>query len=182
MILDLIFLIVVVYGFYLGFTPKYTSWFSMVILTVTSLILAMNIAPYVTDFLASNARMDSGLIFFITLIFSFLMSVMIVKLLMGYSESMVKKDNMNLAANLSSGLVISALLLIVYGMALYVGEETNIIHKNLRKESVTYNFTRSFPSEAKASVASVKPAFDDFWEYLSDGMNDNYKHSKKRGR
>jgi len=182
MLVDICFVLVLAYGFFLGFTPKVSQGLSMIILVISSLVLALNMAPFITQFIADNYRVDSGVLFFVALVVSFLFSTMIIRLLMGYFQNFVKQDNMNLATNLSSGLVIGCLLLIGYGMLLYLGEQTNIIDKRTRKESVTYSFARQFPEKAKASVVSAKPMFEDFWEYISDSVEDNYKESKRRSK
>lgn len=182
MLMDLIFLVVVVYGFYLGFSPRVTGAVSRFFLVVFSLLLSLNIAPHITDFIGSHYKTETGILFFFTLIVSFLLSVMMIRLIMGYSERFVQKDNMNLATNLSSGLIIGSLLLVVYGYVLYVGDEANVISKQAKKESVTYDFTRQFPEKARASLVSAKPIVEDFWDYISEGMEDNYKRSKRRGK
>lgn len=182
MLIDVLFTLIVIYGFYLGFSPKVTGAVSRFFLVIFALLLSLNIAPYLTDLIGSNYKTETGILFFVTLVASFLLSVMTIRLVMGYFEKFVQKDNMNLATNLSSGLIIGCVLMIGYGMLLYVGDEAKVISKQAKRDSVTYSFARQFPEKARASVVSAKPIVEDFWKYVSEGMEDNYKRSKKRGR
>ncbi|MFT4758473.1 MAG: putative membrane protein required for colicin V production [Paraglaciecola sp.] len=182
MLIDLIFTVVVVSGFYLGFSPKVTGAVSRFFLVIFALLLSLNIAPYITEFVGSHYKTETGILFFFTVIVSFLISVMMIRLVMGYTGKFVQQDNMNLATNLSSGLLIGCLLLVAYGGLLYVVDEADVISKQTKRDSLTYSFAREFPEKARASMVSAKPIVEDFWEYITDGMEDNYKKSKKSGR
>lgn len=182
MLIDLIFTVVVVYGFYLGFSPKVTGAVSRFFLVIFALLLSLNIAPYITDFIGSHYKTETGILFFFTIIISFLLSVMLIRLVMGYTGRFVQQDNMNLATNLSSGLLIGCILLVFYGSLLYGADEANVISRQTKKDSLTYSFAVEFPSKAKASVVSAKPIVEDFWDYVTEGMEDNYKKSRRRGK
>ena len=56
MLVDICFVLIVAYGFYLGFTPKISEGLSMVFLIIASLVTALNIAPHVTSFIARNYK------------------------------------------------------------------------------------------------------------------------------
>lgn len=182
MLVDVIFTVIVIYGFYLGFSPKVTNAVSRFFLVIFALLLSLNIAPYITDFIGSHYKTETGILFFVTVIASFLFSIMTIRLVMGYFEKFVQKDNMNLATNLSSGLIIGCVLLVGFGLLLYIGDEAKVISKETKRESITYKFARQFPEKARASVVSAKPIMEDFWDYVSGGMEDNYKRSKRKAR
>jgi hypothetical protein len=57
-----------------------------------------------------------------------------------------------------------------------------VISKQTKRDSLTYSFAVEFPSKAKASMVSAKPIVEDFWDYVTEGMEDNYKKSKRRGK
>jgi len=182
MVVDIIFVLVIVYGFYLGFSKKIIRTITLSLLVIFALLLSLNLVPFTTELLGSFLKTDSGVLFFIGLLTSFIVAVFLIRLIMTWLEGVFKKENVSVATHLSSGLIMGSILLVIYGSGLIFFEKAEAIGPDVRKASVTYDFTRGFPEKAKASVISVKPVIEDFWNYVSGSVKKNYEESEKKSK
>ncbi|HFA49539.1 MAG TPA: CvpA family protein [Bacteroidetes bacterium] len=182
MFIDIIFVLVIVYGFYLGFSQKIIRTFTLSLLIIAALLLSLNLAPFTTDFLSNFLNSDSGVLFFVGLLTSFVVAIFLIRLIISWIEGVFKKENVSIATHLSSGLIMGSLLLIVYGSGLLMFEKADAIDAKTKKASLTYKFTRNFPEKAKASFVSVKPVVVDFWDYVSGSVKKNYRESEKKSK
>ncbi len=182
MVVDIIFVLVIVYGFYLGFSKKIIRTITLSLLVVFALLLSLNLVPFTTDLLRSFVKTDSSILFFISLLASFIVAVFVIRLLMVWLEGVFKKENVSIATHLSSGLIMGSILLVIYGTGLIFCEKAEAIGPDVKKASVTYDFTRGFPEKAKASVVSVQPVLVEFWAYVSGSVQKNYKESEQKSK
>ena len=182
MLLDIIFVLILGYGFYLGFSERVINTFALGVLIVLALLLSINLAPIISDFLAPRLNVDGGLVFFIGMLVSFFFGVIVIRMLITWIEGIVSKDNINIAAKLGSGLVMGGILLLIYGVGIGTADKLDAIDRKMKKESVTYHFTKDFPTVVKRGVTSVSPVAKEFWAHVSGGVEDNYKRSERRNK
>lgn len=182
MILDIIFAVVVGYGFYLGYSQKAARTVSLAVLVVLSLLLSLSLCPYITDFLSTIVQADSKVLFFIGFSASFLLAILSVKWMLTWLESTLKKDNVSMATHVSTGLVTGAFFLFLYGAGLGLIDDTKVIDPQVKRESVTYSFSKKFPDSAKASLTGVGPVVEDLWGYITNSVEKNYEEAEKSNR
>ena len=182
MIVDIIFVALLAYGFYLGFSQKIIRVVTLSLTVIFALLLSLNLVPFTNELLGSFLETDSTVLFFIALLSSFIVAVFLIQLLVSWLEGVFKKENVGMATRLSSGLIMGAILLVIYGFSLNFFDDADAIGPKTKKDSVTYKFTRQFPEKAKASMVSVQPVIEEFWDYVSGSVQDNYKESEKKSR
>ena len=149
MLIDIIFVLIVVYGFYLGFSQRVIRTFSLSVLVILALLLSINLAPMISNFLSPRLNVDGGMVFFVGILVSFFVAVIVIRMLTSWIETIVNKDNVNLATQLGSGLIMGCLLLIVYGLGIEAVDKISGIDKKTKRESIPYDFASEFPSVAK---------------------------------
>ncbi len=179
MLIDILFILIIGYGFYLGFSERVINTFSLGVLIVLALLLSINLAPVISNFLSPRLNVDGGIVFFLGLLISFFVGVIIIRMLITWFEGIVSKDNVTIAAKLGSGLIMGSLLLVVYGLGIEAVDKISGIDNKVKRESVTYDFARDFPNVAKRSIVSVSPVAKEFWAYVSGNMEDNYRRNER---
>ena len=117
--------------------------------------------------------------FFVGILISFFVAVIVIRMLTSWIETIVNKDNVNLATQLGSGLIMGCLLIIVYGLGIEAVDKISGIDKKTKRESITYDFASGFPHVAKKGIASVQPVAKEFWAHLSGNVEKNYKRTEK---
>jgi membrane protein required for colicin V production len=182
MILDIIFAIVVGYGFYLGYSKKAARTVSLLIMVVLSLLLSLSLCPFITDFLSTKIQADSKVLFFVGFVTSFLIAVFSVRWVLSWLEDVLKKDNVSMATYVSTGLVTGAFFLFLYGSGLSLFDDANGIDPKVKRQSVTYDFTTKFPESAKSSLTGVGPVVEDLWGYITNSMEENYEEAERSNR
>ena len=179
MLIDIIFVLIIGYGFYLGFSQRVIRTFSLSVLVILALVLSINLAPMISNFLSPRLNVDGGIIFFIGLLVSFFVGIIVIQMLKNWIEGIVDKDSISLATQLGSGLIMGCLLLIVYGLGIEAVDKISGIDKHTKRESITYDFASEFPGVAKKGIASVQPVAKEFWTYISGNVEKNYKRTEK---
>ncbi|HHM20506.1 MAG TPA: CvpA family protein [Bacteroidetes bacterium] len=182
MIVDIIFVLLLAYGFYLGFSQKIIRVITLSLTVIFALLLSLNLVPFTTELFGSFIKTDSSLLFFIALLASFIVAVFLIRIVVSWLENIFKKENVGIATRLSSGLIMGAILLVIYGLGLNFFDSAKAIAPDTKRESVTYKFTRDFPNRAKAGMTSVQPVIERFWDYVSGSVEKNYKASERRSR
>ena len=179
MLIDILFVLIIGYGFYLGFSERVINTFSLGLLVVLALLLSVNLAPRISDFLAPRLNVDGGITFFIGMLVSFFVGVILIRVIITWIEGIVDKENISIAAKLGSGLIMGSLLLVVYGLGLQAVDKISGIDRKVKRESATYYFAEDFPNVAKRSITSVSPVAKEFWSYVSGNVEDNYRRSER---
>lgn len=179
MLVDILFALVLGYGFYLGFSERVIRTFSLGVLVILALLVSINLAPIISNFLSPRLNVDGGIVFFVGLLGSFFVGVIAIRMILSWIEGMVSKENVSLATQLGSGLIMGSLLLVVYGLGIQAFDKLSGIDKRTKKESLTYEFAHDFPNIAKRSITSVQPVAQEFWGYVSGNMEKNYKRSER---
>ena len=182
MVVDIIFVALLVYGFYLGFSQKIIRTITLSLTVIFALLLSLNIVPFSTEILGSFLKTDSSILFFIALLASFIVAVFLIRIIVTWLQGVFKKDNVNMATNLASGLIMGSILLVIYGSGLNFFDKANAIGSDTKKDSVTYKFTQQFPEKAMASMVSIQPVIENFWDYVSGSVQKNYKESERKSK
>jgi len=179
MLVDIFFALVLGYGFYLGFSERVIRTFSLGVLVILALLISINLAPIISNFLSPRLNVDGGIVFFAGLLGSFFVGVIAIRMILSWVEGFVSKENVSLATQLGSGLIMGSLLLVVYGLGIQAFDKLSGIDKRTKKESLTYDFAHDFPNIAKRSITSVQPVAKEFWGYVSGNVEKNYKRSER---
>ena len=182
MVVDIIFILLIIYGFYLGFSQKIIRTVTLSLTVIFAILLSLNIVPFSTEILSSVLKTDSSILFFIALLASFILAVFIIRIIVTWLQGIFKKDNVNMATQLSSGLIMGAILLCIYGSGLNFFDQADAIGPDTKKASVTYKFTQQFPGKAMAGMVSIQPMFEKFWTYVSGSVEKNYKENEKKSK
>ncbi|MBK6949156.1 MAG: CvpA family protein [Haliscomenobacter sp.] len=95
MVIDIILVIVAVYGFYVGYTRGIIKTIFSVLAIAVGIIAALRFSPAVTDFLKQMFNETSPLMFVAGLILTFALTMMFLKLLGRGFEGLLEAANIN---------------------------------------------------------------------------------------
>lgn len=182
MVVDIIFILLLVYGFYLGFSQKIIRTVTLSLTVIFALLLSLNIVPFSTELLGAVIKTDSSILFFIALLASFILAVFLIRIIVSWLEGVFKKENVSMATQLSSGLIMGSILLCIYGSSLNFFDRADAIAPDTKKASITYKFTQQFPERAMASMVSMQPMMEKFWNYVSGSVEKNYKENERKSK
>lgn len=173
MVIDIILVIVAVYGFYVGYTRGIIKTIFSVLAIAVGIIAALRFSPMVTDFLKQMFNETSPLMFVAGLILTFTLTMMFLKLLGRGFEGILEAANINVINQTLGGAFMASVLILIYSGILWF--VLNSSFRNITEvtaDSQTYPFLKEYPEQVWKVAGKMKPLIQDFWDYTIDIMDE----------
>lgn len=164
MAIDIIFAIVVAYGFYLGFSRGIIRTVFTVLAYLFGLLAAFKFSPAATRFLETAFNNNNPLMFLAGFLLSFVLTMVLIRMLARGVEGLLKTANINIINQFAGGLLFSGIMVLLYSMILWFAERSTLVDQETRDTSFTYEYLEHFPEQVWAGYAYLKPTFDEFWD------------------
>ncbi len=171
MAIDIIFVITMLYGFYLGFSKGIIKTVFTVLSIMFGLMAAFKFAPAMTDFLESAFSNNNPLMLIAGFLLSFVLTMVIIRMIARGLEGLLKTANINIINQLAGGILLSGVLILLYSVILWFGDQATLINKEAKSKSITYVYLEKFPSQAKGIAYKIQPVFQEFWNQSLDMMD-----------
>lgn len=168
MTLDIIFLLFAILGFWAGYSRGIISTFFTILSFTVGLLAAFKMGPAFTNFLKDITNNDNPLMFVAGTLLSFIIMMVILRLISNGLEGLLKSANINFINQIIGGTVLGALAILVYSMLVWFGDQSHMIDQQTKLESKTYTYTKEFPDQMKGIAYQMKPIFTDFWNETLD--------------
>ena len=164
MAIDIIFAIVVAYGFYLGFSRGIIRTVFTVLSYLFGLLAAFKFSPAATRFLETAFNNNNPLMFLAGFLLSFVLTMVLIRMLARGVEGLLKTANINIINQFAGGLLFAGIMVLLYSMILWFAERSTLVDQETRETSFTYDYLEHFPEQVWAGYAYLKPTFDEFWD------------------
>ncbi len=171
MAIDIIFLLTVVYGFYLGFSKGIIKTVFSVLALLLGLMAAFKFAPAMTDFLESAFNNNNPLMLIAGFLLTFVLTMVLIRMIARGLEGMLKTANINIINQLAGGMLLSGVLILLYSVILWFGDQATLINDEAKRGSMTYVYLEKFPAQAKEIAYKIQPVFQEFWNQSLDMMD-----------
>ena len=171
MAIDIIFVVTMLYGFYLGFSKGIIKTVFTVLSIVFGLMAAFKFAPAMTDFLESAFSNHNPLMLIAGFLISFVLTMIIIRMIARGLEGVLKTANINIINQLAGGVLLAGVLILLYSVILWFGNQATLINDAAKNKSMTYVYLEKFPSQAKDIAYKVQPVFQEFWNQSLDMMD-----------
>lgn len=171
MVIDIIFAITLVYGFYLGFSKGIISTVFTILSLVFGLMAAFKFAPATTEFLKKAFNNTNPLMFLAGFLLSFVVVMILIRMIARGMEGLLKTANINIINQLAGGVLLGGVLLLLYSVIVWFGDQAHLIDDTTKRQSITYPYIETFPGEAKGIAYRFKPVFEEFWNSSLDMMD-----------
>ena len=172
MTLDIIFGVMAMLGFYMGYSRGIISTVFTVISYTVGIIAAIRIAPAFTRFLTDIVKSDNEVLMYIAgIILSFVIIMLILRLVSNGLEGILKSANINIINQMAGGALLCAVSIFLYSSMLWFADRSHLIDATTKSESVTYPYTKQFPNQVKGITQRLKPMFIEFWNETLDVLD-----------
>jgi len=171
MAIDIIFIITMLYGFYLGFSKGIIKTVFTVLSIIFGLMAAFKFSPAMTDFLESAFSNNNPLMLIAGFLLTFVITMIIIRMIASGLEGVLKTANINIINQLAGGILLSGILILLYSVILWFGDQATLINNEAKGKSITYVYLEKFPGQAKNIAYKVQPIFQDFWNQSLDMMD-----------
>ena len=171
MTLDIIFVLVAALGFWMGYSRGIIKTIFTILSFTIGLLAAFKMAPAFTRFLKDITQNDTPLMFIVGFLLSFIIMMVILRLISNGLEELLKSANINFINQIIGGAVLGAGAILVYSGLLWFADKSHMIDPQTKKTSITYNYTKEFPGQMQIVAAQLKPVFTDFWNEALDVLD-----------
>ncbi len=162
MAIDIIFVIVAGYGFYLGFSKGIIQTVFTVLSIMFGLMAAIRFAKPMTDFL-EDAFSPNPLMFIAGFLLTFVLTMFLIRLIARSVEGFLKTANINVINQIAGGVLLAALFIMLYSVILWFGDQTGAL-KEAKETSMTYDYLEEYPEYVWGVGKKIQPFIKDFYE------------------
>ncbi len=180
MIIDILLLLVIAYGFYLGFTRGIIKTIFSILAYIVGLIAAIKFSPAMTDLLEATFNTNSPFMYIAGLIVSFVLTMFLFRLLARGLEGILETVHVNIINQVAGGALLSAFMILVYSLLLWFADSSGILDAQTKRDSVTYAYLEEYPSYAWSAGQKLKPLFVDFWDHTVTFLDKVSDHAVER--
>lgn len=180
MVIDIIFVIAAVWGFYLGFSRGIIKTVFTILSFLFGLIAAFKFAPAATEFLKTTFNSGNPLMFLAGFLLSFVLTMLLIRMAAKALEGVLKTANINIINQFLGGVLLAGVMVLVYSAILWFGVSAHIVdERQAKQESMTYEYLINLPAQAGGVAQTVKPVFLEFWD-RSVEMMDNLENMSEK--
>lgn len=170
MAIDIIFAVIVVYGFYLGFNRGIIRTVLTLVAYFFGLLFAFRFAPDATRFLEQTFG-EQPLMIVAGFISTFLLAVLAIRLIIKGLEGILQTANINLINRIAGGLLVASTFVLLYSILLNFADRSRILTPTAKNTSYTYSYLEEYPAYAWAVGQRITPVVVDFYDYTIDFMD-----------
>ncbi len=163
MIIDIIFLIIALWGFYQGYSRGIIKTVFTVFSIVFGLMIAFKLTPAATRFLETAFNTTNALTFIAGFLLVFVLTMIIIRMTARFLEKSLEAAQINIINKFAGGVLLLSIYTLIYSWLLWFGSQAHIITEQTSKESISYPMLREFPGKMKVAFNFLKPGFQDFW-------------------
>jgi len=163
MVIDIIFVISLLWGFYLGFSKGIIKTLFTVLSIIIGLFAAFKFAPATTNFLETALKNTNPLMFLAGFICTFVFTMLLIRMFARGLEGVFKAANINFINQTVGGVFLGGVMVLLYSMLIWFGDQAHILNPDVKAESVTYVHLKEYPEQVRYMGEVVKPTFNEFW-------------------
>ncbi|MCB0580765.1 MAG: CvpA family protein [Phaeodactylibacter sp.] len=170
MAIDLIFVVLAAWGFYLGFSRGIIKTIFTILSVVFGLMMAFRFGPEITNVLESLFT-ENPLMFLAGFLLTFVGTMFLIRLFANFLEGALESANINFINQIVGGFFLSALMVLVFSMLVVFSDRAHLIGPATKAESVTLVYLEQYPQRVWALSRKAVPIFEDFWEHSIEFMD-----------
>lgn len=170
MVIDVVFAIFALWGFYLGFVRGIIKTVFTILSVVFGLMVAFRFGPQMTEILEQTLS-DNALMFVAGFLLTFVLTMLLIRLLARVLEGALETANINFINQIIGGGFMAALTILLYSVLLWFGDRSHLIDDQTKKNSATYPYLEQYPELIWEWGGKAKPIVEDFWDHSIEFMD-----------
>jgi len=172
MAIDIILLLVVGAGFWLGYTKGIVATLFSVLEYVVAILLTLGLSPFLSRFLTTSLNMDRMVALLLSTIIFFFVFIFLIKWMTKKMEASLKKGKLSGSTKVLGGIVMMLACIFLYSIILWLVDYYGLINEKMKLASYTYKLLEAIPAASRTLVLDLKPVFQRYWELIQDSVGD----------
>ncbi|MEO0732055.1 MAG: CvpA family protein [Bacteroidota bacterium] len=172
MVIDLICLVFLAYGFWIGYSKGIIATVLTLASYVIGVMAAMKFGPIMGDIVLGLIPQGGHAIAFLAgVILVFILTLILFKLLAKGLTSFLESVNINVINQILGGVLSGLFFTFIFSGLVYFGNQSRIITEEARAQSITYPVLEKMPDFVIERGKALYPVFRDFYDRASDAMS-----------
>ena len=181
MVIDIVCLIFLAYGFWVGYSRGIISTVLSLASYLFGVLAAMKFGPIAAEMIfdAFPAVTSAGA-FVIGVVLLFFMTLILFRIIARGMTGFMERVNINFINQVLGGVLSGLFFTFIFSGLVYFGDRSKIITDELKAASITYPVLIQLPDIVIEKGKAIFPIFYDFYEQAVDAM-DRLKDNVERG-
>lgn len=172
MVIDIICLVFLAYGFWIGYSKGIIATVLTLASYVIGVMAAMKFGPIMGDIIMNLVPSSPHAIAFLGgVIVVFILTLVLFKILAKGMTSFLETVNINFINQIMGGVLSGLFFVFIFSGLVYFGDQSRIITDEAREKSITYPILEKMPDIVIERGKALYPVFRDFYDKASDQMN-----------
>ncbi len=176
MFIDLVAALLILYGFYIGYTRGIVKTIFAVFSIFIGALAAVKFSPFTIDLLGKVINIHPGLTFVLGFALTFIIILILIRFIGKKLEDILKFARINFINKILGGVIMSILLMVFYSYALWGIDSLQLLSNKNKNSSVSYEYLQTLPAKTRDTVSSLKPYFAEFWNKMVDTFDSIKKY------
>ena len=172
MLIDLGFLIFLMYGFYLGYSKGILKTLFAILSIFIAVLLSFKFSPIAIEVIESFLKLGPQISLIVGFIICFFLIMFIVRFIGRKVEKLFKAVKLNFINKIMGGAMMTIIFIVSYASLLWFLNQTKLISESQKTQSVSYEILEPIPAKARGVANQLKPAFKGFWDKSMEAMEE----------
>ncbi len=176
MILDLITVLLVAYGFYQGFNKGLIKTVFSTLSLIVGIVAALKLSPILINVLQNTFNINPAINFVIGFVLTFIMVMALIRFIGNKLDKLMKTIHIGGVNKILGGAVLGLFYAILISYGVFFLDRIDLISDQQKQASFTYSLLEPLPRATQSIGESLKPIFKEFWNAMLETM-DSIKES-----
>ncbi len=167
MMIDLIAILLMVYGIYVGYTRGIIKTVFSIVSILVGILAALAFSPVVIRGLQNLLNWHPGFVFVLGFALTFIVVLGLVRFFGKKLEDGLELAKINFVNKAVGGAVLGMTVLVFYSYVLFSVDKLGLLSDKNKANSSTYGFLQTLPASTKVVLDKTKPVFQGFWKQLT---------------
>lgn len=174
MIVDLLFLAIAAYGYYVGYNRGIIKTVFSIISIVVGLLMALRFTSFVHGLIQSLFNTNNLLTFLCSLLLTFFAVMLVIRLGARFIERGLEAIKLNILNKVLGGFLIAAFFLLIFSTVLWFIDRAGVVREETKQHSITMPYLLAFPIQMKGVFQDLRQLVNTAWQ---DGLESTKKQA-----
>jgi len=171
MILDIITLCAIAFGFYQGFSSGLIKTLFSALALFVGIIVAIKFSDVTIGLLQNSLSINPAILFVVGFVLTFVLVMVLIKFIGKTLEKFAKAIQIGSVDKILGGLFMALFYSVIISFAVYFMNKIELIKEDTKTASITYQYLEPLPQATQGIGKVIQPIFNDFWVKMMDTMD-----------
>jgi len=167
MMIDLVAILLIVYGVYLGYTRGIIKTVFSIVSILVGVLAALSFSPMVIRGIQNALNWHPGFVFVLGFALTFIVVLGLVRFFGKKLEDTLELAKINFINKAIGGAVLGMTVLVFYSYILFSVDRLGLLTEKNKENSNSYEFLQTLPASTKVVLDKTKPIFKGFWKQVT---------------